>query len=399
MREPIKIILVAIIAVVIIAIITVTAIGITGGFSKEEPPTPTPTPTSTATPAPTPTSTAAPTPMPTPIPNQTPTPTPVNDPQVGTNEVVYFPDPNLETVIREVIRRPTEDIYKSDLARLTRLVAWDRGIVDLTGLEYCTGLTALVLSANQISDISALTSLTSLIRLDLTENQISDISALSSLTSVTRLDLRGNHISDISTLSSLTRLNEVYLGGNQISDISALSSLTRLNNIYLGGNQISDISALSSLTSLTKLFLNNNQISDVSPLLANAGLSGDDYITLCVNPLSADSVNTYIPELQWRGVYVVCPVATAIDEVEGCFIATAAYGTSTAEEIDVLRAFKDEVLLENSLGSQLVEFYYQTSPPVADFISENDVLKTLVRELVVDPIASLVEVTKSLWRD
>jgi hypothetical protein len=375
MREPIEIILVAIIAIVIIAIITVTAIGITGGFSKEEPPTPTPTPTSTATPTPTPTSTAAPTPMPTPIPNQTPTPTPVNDPQVGTNEVVYFPDPNLETVIREVIRRPTGDIYKSDLTRLTRLVAWDRGIVDLTGLEYCTSLTALVLSANQISDISALTSLTSLIRLDLTENQISDISALSSLTSVTRLDLRGNHISDISTLSSITRLNEVYLGGNQISDISALSSLTSLN----------------------KLFLNNNQISDVSPLVANAGLSGGDYLTLCINPLSTDSVITYVPELQGRGVYVACPVATAIDEVEFCFIATAAYGTESAEEIDMLRAFRDEVLLENSLGSQLVDWYYQTSPPVADFISENSLLRTIVRELVIDPMVSVATFTRGIW--
>jgi hypothetical protein len=83
----------------------------------------------------------------------------------------------------------------------------------------------------------------------------------------------------------------------------------------------------------------------------------------------------------------------------GCFIATAAYGTSSAEEIDTLRAFRDEVLLESTVGSQLVEWYYQTSPPVADFISENAVLKALVRELVVDPIASLVEAMGTFWRD
>ena len=220
-----------------------------------------------------------------------------------------------------------------------------------------------------------LSSLTGLIRLDLTENQISDISALSSLTSVTRLDLRRNHISDISALSSLTHLNDVYLGGNQISDISALSSLTSLN----------------------KLYLNNNQISDVSPLVANAGLSGGDYITLCINPLSADSVITYIPEIQGRGVYVVCPVATDVDEIEFCFIATAAYGTSSAEEIDVLRAFRDEVLVESALGSQLVEWYYQTSPPVADFISENSLLRTIVRELVIDPMVSVATFTQGIW--
>ena len=82
-----------------------------------------------------------------------------------------------------------------------------------------------------------------------------------------------------------------------------------------------------------------------------------------------------------------------------CFIATAAYGTSTAEEIYTLRAFRDEVLLQNSLGSQLVALYYEVSPPVADFISEHEWLRTLVRELLVDPVAWLVEATGTLWRD
>jgi hypothetical protein len=84
---------------------------------------------------------------------------------------------------------------------------------------------------------------------------------------------------------------------------------------------------------------------------------------------------------------------------EGCFIATAAYGTSTAEELDTLRTFRDEVLLESSLGSRLVNFYYDISPPVAEFISEHEVLRALVRELLVDPVASLVEATAAVWRD
>jgi hypothetical protein len=43
--------------------------------------------------------------------------------------------------------------------------------------------------------------------------------------------------------------------------------------------------------------------------------------------------------------------------------------------------------------------YYEVSPPVADFISEFDVLRTLVREFLVDPVASLVEATEALWRN
>ena len=119
----------------------------------------------------------------------------------------------------------------------------------------------------------------------------------------------------------------------------------------------------------------------------------------------AEQGSTYIDILThyYTGVEITTasptPTPTPEDGESGCFIATAAYGTSTAAEIDTLRSFRDEVLLENSLGSQLVEWYYQTSPPVADFISENEGLRTLVRELVVDPIASVVEATGTLWRN
>jgi len=83
----------------------------------------------------------------------------------------------------------------------------------------------------------------------------------------------------------------------------------------------------------------------------------------------------------------------------GCFIATAAYGTSTAEQLDVLREFRDGVLLESTVGSQLVDLYYQLSPPIADFMSENSFVRTLVRELLVDPVVWLVEATGDIWRN
>ena len=80
-----------------------------------------------------------------------------------------------------------------------------------------------------------------------------------------------------------------------------------------------------------------------------------------------------------------------------CFIATAAYGTDTAEEIDILREFRDEVLLSNSLGAEFVSFYYKTSPPIADFISQNEALRTAVKVGFVDPIVKILSWTHSLW--
>ena len=81
-----------------------------------------------------------------------------------------------------------------------------------------------------------------------------------------------------------------------------------------------------------------------------------------------------------------------------CFIATAAYGTDTAQEIDILREFRDVILLPNSLGAKFVSFYYRTSPPIADFISRRDVLRAIVRKGLIDPIVAILGLSKKLWK-
>ncbi len=80
-----------------------------------------------------------------------------------------------------------------------------------------------------------------------------------------------------------------------------------------------------------------------------------------------------------------------------CFIATAAYGTDTAKEIDILREFRDTVMLPNGLGARFVSFYYRTSPPIADFISQHEVLRTAVRMGFIDPSVKILTWTHDLW--
>lgn len=95
-----------------------------------------------------------------------------------TFEVVDFPDPNLEAVVREAIDKPVGSIYAHDLLGLEVLVAYDRNISDLTGLEYCVDLRGLYLDFNQISSLSPLAALTGLTSLTLAVNPIVDISPL-----------------------------------------------------------------------------------------------------------------------------------------------------------------------------------------------------------------------------
>jgi hypothetical protein len=87
------------------------------------------------------------------------------------------------------------------------------------------------------------------------------------------------------------------------------SPIYTLDMEQLGGldaeqSGISDLTGLEYATHLRRLILGNNQISDIKPLVDNEGISEGDEVDLYENPLSSASVNTYIPQLEARGVIV-----------------------------------------------------------------------------------------------
>jgi len=62
-----------------------------------------------------------------------------------------------------------------------------------------------------------------------------------------------------------------------------------------------------------------------------------------------------------------------------CFIATAAYGTPMAEEVQILRGFRDGYLMTGLPGRAFVDLYYSFSPAIAQFIVDHPGLKPIVR--------------------
>ncbi len=71
--------------------------------------------------------------------------------------------------------------------------------------------------------------------------------------------------------------------------------------------------------------------------------------------------------------------------IDRCFIATAAYGSFLDPHVTALRFFRDEYLLTNPLGREFVAFYYRHSPPLANVISESELLRGISR-LALAPI-------------
>ncbi len=62
-----------------------------------------------------------------------------------------------------------------------------------------------------------------------------------------------------------------------------------------------------------------------------------------------------------------------------CFIATAAYGSTLAPEIQRLRHFRDNSLMLHPLGRLFVDCYYRTSPPIANLVGRSAILRSITR--------------------
>lgn len=76
-----------------------------------------------------------------------------------------------------------------------------------------------------------------------------------------------------------------------------------------------------------------------------------------------------------------------VGEVDACFIATAAYGSVLAGDVEMLRHFRDAVLRRTVLGELAIEAYYTFGPPVAGVVGESDLLRWTART-VLTPIVT-----------
>ncbi len=181
------------------------------------------------------------------------------------NAIVEVPDPNLRLLIREALSLPEPvPLTQGQMQRLTKLDAGgDRGITDLTGLEYATNIQSLGLYANPIVDISPLTHLTKLEGFNLWGCRVVDLSPLRNLKDLRWIGLGNNQISDISPLAELINLIDLRLDSNQILDFGPLANLVSLETLWIHANPGDDFSALGML-SLTDF--RYDEVCDFPPL-------------------------------------------------------------------------------------------------------------------------------------
>lgn len=73
--------------------------------------------------------------------------------------------------------------------------------------------------------------------------------------------------------------------------------------------------------------------------------------------------------------------------VDACFVATAAYGSLMADDVESLRHFRDDALSTNVLGELGIEAYYTFGPAFAGVIGESDMVRAAVRTWLAPIVA------------
>lgn len=152
-------------------------------------------------------------------------------------------------------------------------------------------------------------------------------------------------------------------------------------------------------------------ITDVASFLrarpANAASMEIEALQLPVNVPAGESIEVDLGGLSferhyWFAVRAVdaCNAASEIavteyttpaiqfTTVSPCFVATAAYGTPMADEIGVLRRFRDRHLRTSPIGQALVDAYYAVGPDLAAAIAQDDGRREAVRTLL-SPVVAL----------
>ncbi|MCA9091868.1 MAG: VCBS repeat-containing protein [Planctomycetaceae bacterium] len=193
--------------------------------------------------------------------------------------VVDLPDPGLQLAIARAMGIPTtlgangkpilaRQIHATDLAELYSLDASNRGIYNLSGLEYATNLRSLNLSHNYLTELA----LEALVPGRFTSGV--NVGAERGMRFIEYLSLDNNQIRSLKNLAGLTELKSLSANFNAISELTYRDENNTLRGVF------------EDMQSLEYLSIDNYDkgVLDVVVTSGNPNSQGQDLFVLTGNP-------------------------------------------------------------------------------------------------------------------
>jgi N-acetylneuraminic acid mutarotase len=153
---------------------------------------------------------------------------------------------------------------------------------------------------------------------------------------------------------------------------AALSTVVTSNTITVSGiDQAVSISITGGAYSINGgLYTSTSgMVSDGDPVKVQLTSSGN-YSTTTNATLTIGGI---------PAIFNVTTQAAPASSGGGCFIATAAFGSPLAGQVEILRQFRDRYLLTNNFGRKFVAWYYRNGPAAASYIKDKPLAKAAVR--------------------
>lgn len=132
-------------------------------------------------------------------------------------------------------------------------------------------------------------------------------------------------------------------------------------------------------------FEHSNDPEDIMYPYVDTGID-ELYSTPCVSPQSLEGTKENVQAM-------VQDIQQGAAEGGGCLIATAAFGSEMAPQVQQLRELRDNTILKTSAGTAFMNgfntFYYSFSPTVADWEREYPLFKESVKVIITPLLMTL----------
>ena len=205
-----------------------------------------------------------------------------------------------------------------------------------------------------------------------TQSTISETSSVLFVTTTTT----GTQTSTTTTVTTTTTTTT----GSQTSTSTETSTTTTTTSLTSTTTTTSTISSTTTVTYPTTSFFPT--ITSLTVISETTTSTSTSYTTS--QPVTTSTVTLAITSIT---------TVTSTAATRRCIIASAAYGSELAPDVQLLRIFRDSSLQATFAGSAFMgvfnAFYYSFSTTVADFITQYPALQAITRALIYPLIATL----------
>ena len=144
-----------------------------------------------------------------------------------------------------------------------KIVAMNRGIVDVAGIQYFTSIKEIQLGNNKLTSFPRIDNLKSLTVLYLDTNQLTSIPDLRAVTNLGTINVYRNKLDSLPDFSNLTKLKHFLIAGNNLKKMPDFTGCTLLQHIVANDNKISQLPDFTKHLQLDRVLFTNNEFKEV----------------------------------------------------------------------------------------------------------------------------------------